>query len=284
MKCEEAATESQFKKSKLIRAAGIEYYDAASNSFFFLADDPTSEIIRKPGRGSKNAIEWEPLTSYTSHMQIELWKANQEGREVEIKQPWEEAIAQSVLRRCYRITDKGHRMIRTAKKNTWLEWGKEGSVQKQSGVFKQYDGWLPMKPDDEYANYDLDGPGHILHGPPLTDEEKAAITKEVRDHNEQIRAKEEQSEVPIVPMRKEKIAKASAKRKESYLAKAEPTYTPVSDEVVAASATIAQSLTEAMRLSDDEKTKDMLAVELVTLAKNFSWHLREDRGKWRNRS
>src|ERR1700761_1916751 len=174
MKHDEAAEACEFKKSRLKKATGIEYYDAASNSFFYRPTlvDATgpNPIIRKPGRGSKNHKGWEPVTSVQTHQEIEQWKANQEGREIEIKQPWEQACEKSSLKRCYRITDKGHRMVRTESRNTWLEWGQTGSIQKQSGVFKQYDDWRPMEPGDEYEHYNLDGDGYILHGPPKTAE------------------------------------------------------------------------------------------------------------------
>ena len=257
MDYQSAAAASSHRMGVLtINDSNFEVHDEGSNSFF--ASKPgnpegTWLVDRKPGRGNRKSTEWLPLEIPALAGAVQAWMANQEGRGLVIVQPWDLACLNSPVNRAMRVKRDGLLMVRTGDKVTWSEDLGGTVLSRVAGPFKQYDGWDPVPADHFYATADLSVPYSIRFG------EGGRLGT---------RAFTKPAEAVPKPRRK-KVPNPAAPP------------IAVSQEALGTAALIAQSLSQAIGSTSGE-TQKSLAAELVRLASHVSWHLREDRGKYRD--
>lgn len=255
---EEAANASEFKLAyRQMRQDVYEVFDIDSNSFFIVEPQyPDNEqhevkdwsVVRKTGRGSKNAADWLSFENELVSQRIDEWKANQEGRTIKIEKPWEEACMQSPINMAIRIKkEDGLLMIRLGNRETYSEQLGGTIVSPVNGPFKHYDGWEPMPADHFYANH-----AFLPYTERFSDQGrlgKAAFTKLKRQ------------------------PKSSSPKTKSI----------VETTTITTAGVISQSLAAAISSTNGAEQKKLIET-LDRLAKNVSWLLYEGRDEWKGKS
>lgn len=240
-----------------------EIYDLTSNSFMSLSYLNNQYIAKRRIRGHTKSDAWNPITNGEMATAINIFKACDEGRDTTILNPWRDAINESPLNIAYRkFPNAPFILVRSVdndgKINTWKEYSK-GQFTLVEGVFREYDGWMPMNLYHVFADYAfMDGSRSYL---------SMSKTAELEcDERPQKKLEEVKADVPP------KIVTT-------------PKLKDIPIELIMASAEITKAIASIVPLVDETERKELTDV-IRRIANNVSWLMKEDREFWlaKNRS
>lgn len=245
----EAINKSEYKLS--VRVYSENQMEIAEEGNFYLCChyQDGNDLIRKPGRGSKKANDWEPVTNPDYVGMIH--ELQQEEVANEPKDPegsharWEDAALESPFGLAYRTTAKDELMVRATETDNWITTGGQKWLTKYSKTYKAHTGWLP-----------------VINGHPVAEVnvwEKGVGLIRLKTAADDVETKNKDS------------AKAYSKS-DAPLAEVSPEAIKAGLEM----AKILASIYPSADIADKAKIADIL----IKMTKNIAWQMRDDRNKW----